>query len=294
MSCNHLYVQNRTYSHSSSSTRREPEITTKPVEIYAFLDPLCKHSWSLEPYFKKLYLEYGYYITIRPVISRQLSVLTEKNLIKLKTIWESSSEGKHFLMMDDSPNESIVLFPWVALAIKAAELQGKNRGRVFLRKIQEKYFLKKKNILSESVLTQCARAANLDINEFKNDLYSTYAKNAYQCDMKVMKEMEMDSTPTLVLFNQITNEHGVKIPGVYTYDTYVQVLKGILGDDIVKREKVDLITFMEHFRITSSKEISIVYDWPITKAVQELKKLQIQQIVEKITNDDQTYWEYIK
>src|SRR5690625_363485 len=123
-------------------------------------------------------------------------------------------------MMDDSPNESIVLFPWVALAIKAAELQGKNKGRVFLRKIQEKYFLKKKNILCESVLIHCAEEANLDINEFRNDLFSSYAKNAYQCDMKVMKEMEVDSSPTLVLFNPTEHEQGIKMPGIYSYETY--------------------------------------------------------------------------
>lgn len=294
MSCNYIYIKNKTYGQSSSSTQRQSEITARPVEVYAFLDPLSEHSWSLEPYFKKLYLEYGNYLMIRPVISRNLSVLTERNLNKLKKIWESKSNGRHFLMKEDSASDSLVLFPWVALVIKAAELQGKNSGRVFLRKIQESYFLKKKNILSESVLTRCAKAANLDINEFKNDLFSTYAKNAYQCDLKVMKEMGIDSTPTLVLFNHEANEQGVKIPGVHHYDTYVQVLKGMIGHDLVQRPKGDLHHFMKLYKITTSEEVAIVYDWPITKAVQELKKLQIQQIVEKVTKEDQCYWEYME
>lgn len=295
MSCNQIFVQNRTYTHSSSSIHRDLRYPINPVEIYAFLDPLCEHSWSLEPYFKKLYLEYGDYITIRPVISRQLSVLTERTLNSLKEVWEKSNKENHFLIRESQQNDAIVLFPWVALAIKAAELQGKNKGRVFLRKIQEKYFLKKKNILCESVLIHCAEEANLDINEFRNDLFSSYAKNAYQCDMKVMKEMEVDSSPTLVLFNPTEHEQGIKMPGIYSYETYVQILKGMLGSDIVKRKKISLLNFLRHYRITTSDEVGIVFDWPITKAVQELKKLQIQQAIQKVSEDGQeTYWEYIE
>lgn len=295
MSCNYMNVNSLTYADSSSSTERKIESTTKQVEVYAFLDPLSERSWSLEPYFKKFYLEYGDYIILRPVISCQLSVLTEKHLKKLKEVWRNANQEKHFLMRDNSPDNSVVLFPWVALAIKAAELQGKNSGRKFLRSIQEKYFLEKKNILCESVLVDCAKAANLDIGEFKNDLFSTYAKNAYQCDMKVMKEMEVDTSPTLVLFNPTSNEQGIKVPGVHTYKTYVHILKEMLGDQFKERKKVDLINFIRLFRITTSKEVSIVYDWSITTAVQKLKELQIQQVVKLVTNDDgTTYWEYIK
>lgn len=294
MSCNQYFFQNLTYANTSSSMQRDSEVTSKPIEIYAFLDPLCEHSWSLEPYFKKLHLEYGNYLTIRPVISRQLSVLTEKNLNKLKEVWESTEQGKYFFAKNDTTHNSLVLFPWVALAIKAAELQGKNGGRVFLRKIQENYFLKKKNILCETVLIHCAKEANLDITEFKNDLFSPYAKNAYQCDIKVMEEMEVDISPTLVLFNQITNEQGIKIPGVYTYETYIYILKGMLGKRLRKKRKMELSDFIKYFRITTSEEISIVYDWPITKAIQELKKLQIKQVVQKVTSKEETYWEYIE
>ena len=81
--------------------------------------------------------------------------------------------------------ENPVSYPWIAsLAIKAAELQGKKAGMVFLRKLQENLFLKKQNISDGDVLLQCAKEAKLDVEEFERDLFSGSAKKAYQCDLK--------------------------------------------------------------------------------------------------------------
>src|SRR5699024_1883269 len=94
----------------------------------------------------------------------------------------------------------------VPLAVKAAELQGKRAGKKYLRQIQEYLFLSKKNISDDDVLIECAKKTNLDIEEFKNDLHSTSAKNALQCYLRLLKEMEVDYVPTIVFFNQLTND----------------------------------------------------------------------------------------
>src|SRR5699024_12022003 len=87
-----------------------------------------------------------------------------------------------------------------SLAIKAGELQGKKAGRLFLRIIQEYIFLKKDNVSDEQVLMQCAKDVHLGIQEFKNDLYSSSAKRALQCDFKLTREMDVDYIPTIVFF----------------------------------------------------------------------------------------------
>src|SRR5699024_2868505 len=91
--------------------------------------------------------------------------------------------------------ENPVSSPWVAsVAIKAAELQGKKAGKVYLRKIQESVFLKKEDISDEKILIDCARETHLDLDEFERDLYSVSAQKAVQCDLKLTKEMDRKST----------------------------------------------------------------------------------------------------
>src|SRR5690625_1202698 len=118
MSCNYMNVNSLTYADSSSSTERKIESTTKQVEVYAFLDPLSERSWSLEPYFKKFYLEYGDHIILRPVISRQLSVLTDTHLKKLEQGWRNANQEKRSLSRDNIQDITVVLYQWVALVIK--------------------------------------------------------------------------------------------------------------------------------------------------------------------------------
>ncbi|WP_258871641.1 DsbA family protein, partial [Halobacillus trueperi] len=35
------------------------DLLKRPIEIYVFIDPLCPECWSLEPFLKKLTIEYG-------------------------------------------------------------------------------------------------------------------------------------------------------------------------------------------------------------------------------------------
>lgn len=291
MSWNQLEVRRSNSTESANSIHNYVSIDTKPIEIYAFIDPLCSECWSLEPYFKKLSIEYGRYLTIRPVISRHLSVLTNNQQNLLKSM-EKDDRYPSTLHVKYSNKKRLVLFPWIALAIKTAELQGKNAGRNFLRKIQEVFFLERKNITSEEVLIQCAKEACLDVEEFKNDLFSVPAKNAYHADLKITKEMDVHSSPTLVLFNHFEVDHGIKITGTYTYETYVHILKRMLKNDLQPAKKTTVLDFLAFYQTTTNREIAIIFDWSLTKATQELRKLQIKQQATVIKKDHVTYWKY--
>lgn len=273
------------------------DFVQKPVEIYVFIDPLCPECWSLEPYLKKLLMEYGRFFTIRPIISGHLNQLNKDNFDRpkrLKEIWKKTASRTGMSYDGDLWIENPVSSPWIAsLAIKTAELQGKKAGRVFLRKVQENLFLKKQDISDEAVLIQCAEDSRLDIEEFKNDLYSSSAKKAFQADLKLTKEMEVDYIPTMVFFNQIVEEQGIKISGLYPYDIYVQVLKQILQKDPVPSSKIPLENFLKHYSVVGNKEISVVYDWTKAKTEREMKKLQLKQSVEKIPVKHGAFWKYI-
>ncbi|GAA0432830.1 protease adaptor protein SpxH [Lentibacillus halophilus] len=281
----------------TSSTYNYIDFMQKPVEVYVFIDPLCPECWSLEPYLKKLSTEYGRFFRLQPILSGQLNTLNKDVFDKpkrLKEIWEKTASRTGMPCDGDIWIDNPIRSPWIAsLAIKAAELQGKKAGKMFLRKVQESAFLKKQDISDETVLLKCAENARLDIQEFRDDLYSDTAKKAFQSDLKLTQEMEVDYIPTIVFFNQDTEEQGIKISGLYPYDIYVMILKQILQREPVPSCKPPLERFIRYYQVVGTKEISVVYDWTKAKTEKELKKLKLQQAIKKTPVKYDAYWEYI-
>ncbi|ARI78017.1 ClpXP adapter SpxH family protein [Halobacillus mangrovi] len=269
----------------------------RPIEIYVFIDPLCPECWSLEPFLKKLTIEYGRFFTLRPIIGGQLASWNQNKKVKpenLKQAWDKTGCQTGMCCDGDVWLENPVSSPFsTALAVKAAELQGKKAGMRFLRKVQEYVFLEKQNISDEEVLIECAGKSRLDVEEFKKDLHSEAAKKALQCDLKLTKEMEVDSTPTIVLFNESEEDAGLKITGLYSYDVYVKVLKEMLQKDPKPAIKPELEDFLQHFRFVANKEIAVVYDWSEQQAKKEMKKLVLKQKVREIPVKHGAFWEYL-
>lgn len=264
----------------------------KPIEIYVFIDPLSPECWSLEPYLKKLIIEYGQYFTIRQIMSGHLKPLSKKKsdkLLYLKDIREDTATYTKKIRNKERTTTS----QWLALAIKAAELQGMNAGKLFLRKVQEHLFLKDENVFDEDIIIHCAKESNLDIQEFKTDHYSIFAKRALICDLSLTREMDVDYTPTVVFFNQIAEEQGVKIAGIYSYDIYVLILQEMLQKKPLPAKKPSLESFLESYGVVSNQEVSIIYDWTPDKADRKMKKLQIKQKVKRMLVKNEVFWKYI-
>lgn len=266
------------FQHTNTSPQKYSNPVHKPIEIYVFIDPFCSECWSLQPYLLKLYLEYGHLFTFRTILSCHLKVLNESHI-------EQNHKSSYPTNM----------YSWIPLAIKAAELQGKNAGKNFLRQLQEYYFLRKMDVIDKQLIIQCAEDANLDVQEFKNDICSATTSKALQCDLAIIKEMEVQSTPTFVFFNQAAvDEQGIKVSGIYSYDIYVSILEEMMHTDIDPLEKPSLEDFLAHYKIAGTKELSIIYDWSIADTLRQLKKLQMMQKVKCIPDCYDDVWKYIK
>ncbi|OMP67091.1 ClpXP adapter SpxH family protein [Domibacillus epiphyticus] len=259
----------------------------KPLELYVFVDPLCPDCWALDPMIRKLQIEYGHYFKLRQVLTGKLTAL---NVSRRPLAIERSG-----LAWDDSIwLEDSVSSPFLAsIAIKAAELQGKRAGSKFLRKLQEQLFLDKENVSDLTVLSRCAEEAGLDKGEFLNDIHSAGATKAFQCDLTITCEMDVDEAPTIVFFNERIEDEGIKISGLYSYDIYVQILQEMLEEIPEPLDPPPLEEFMQYFRIAATTEISEVYDWSEICAEREMKKLQLQQKVRKIDTKHGAFWEYV-
>ncbi|TDW02202.1 putative DsbA family dithiol-disulfide isomerase [Bacillus badius] len=264
----------------------------KPLEIYWFVDPLCPECWALEPFIRKLHIEYGRYFRLKQVLTGNLAALNLPDS-KLRR-WEANAARSGMSCDGALWMDYPVSSPFLAsVAIKAAELQGRRAGSRFLRKLQEVLFIEKQNVSDLNVLNDCADDAGLDKAEFLNDMHSSSAAKAFQCDLKIAAEMEVDETPTLVFFNENIEEEGIKITGLYSYDIYVQIIEEMLDELPEPQQPPALEDFLKQFRFTSSKEIGVVYNWNEREVEKEMKKLLLQRKVRKIPMKFGSIWEFI-
>jgi predicted DsbA family dithiol-disulfide isomerase len=274
----------------------------RPVEIYSFVDPLCPECWGLEPVIRKLQIEYGNHFRLRHLMGGQLeywnSVVQKRNGTCSKEDvakkWEITANRSGMSCDGDLWFEDPIQTPYIAsIAVKAAELQGKTSGMRFLRKLREVLFLQKQNITKLDVLTDCADEAGLDVDEFQKDLYSETAVRAFQCDVRTTQEMEVNQLPSLVFFSD-TSDEGIKITGMYSYDVYVHILEELLGELPKKCSLPSLEQFLKKYQFVATKEIAEVYNLTSREVENEMKKLTLQQIVERVPVKHGTFWRYNK
>ncbi|MBT2626205.1 protease adaptor protein SpxH [Bacillus atrophaeus] len=268
----------------------------KPLEIYMFVDPLCPECWSLEPVIKKLKIRYGRFFTLRIIAAASITSLNKQKRKKhlLAEAWEKianrsgmSCDGTLWLEQEQ-PLSSPYL---AALALKAAELQGRKAGIQFLRNMQESLFVAKQNITEEKTLLKIAEKTKLDLEEFKKDLHSQSAVKALQCDMKIAAEMDVTVNPTLTFFNTQHDDEGLKVPGNYSYEVYEEILFEMLGDEPKPSETPPLECFIEYFRFVASKEIALVYDLTLEEVEREMKKLAFAKKVAKVEAKHGMFWQ---
>lgn len=269
----------------------------KPLEIYMFIDPLCPECWALEPILKKLHIQYGQYFRIKNVLSGKLTALNLTNKKKQENIanqWEKTASRSGMSCDGNLWFENPIDSPHLAsIAIKAAELQGRHAGIRFFRKLQENLFLGKQNVSNLEVLTDIADHSKLDLQEFKNDVHSESASKAFQCDLRITAEMDVDEIPTLVFFNENIEDEGIKVTGMYPFEVYVQILEEMLSIRPEPQPLPSLEYFLEYYQLVATKEISVVYDMSIDQVEKTMKKWMLQKKVEKIPAKHGTFWRYL-
>ena len=246
-------------------------VTTRPIELYVFIDPTCNDCRSIQPIIRKLQVDYERYFTLRVVLRTSLPTM---NLPYSRN--KETNENTH------------ASFP--SIAIKAAEFQGRRAGQRFMSKIFEYSYLNSRNITSFSVLVEIAEVLLLDVDEFLRDFSSKNVHRSLQVDFYMAKEMEVDQAPTFVFFNENIEDEGLKISGLYSYDLYVQILEELIGQTIIPNHPPPLDNLFGRFDTLTTKEIAEIYRISEKSAERELKKRLLQQHVERLPFQDTTLW----
>ncbi|SDW65655.1 Predicted dithiol-disulfide isomerase, DsbA family [Marinococcus luteus] len=280
----------------------DTHLSKKPLELYIFMDPLCPECWAFEPVLKKLLIEYGHYFTPKLLLTSNIECWSEE---KQKPVKEDMKKEMALFYEEVAtrtgmPADGSV---WLkhsaptayipALAMKAAEMQGKQLASVFFRNIRENLFLHGRDISTEQTLVQIAEATGLDIEEFQRDIHSACTRKALNCDIRTSREMEVDQAPAFVFFNDHVEDGGLKVSGLYPYQVYEEILSDMLGHVPEPSHSLTLEKFLSRYPRITTKEVSVVFDWSEKEAEKQLKQLVLMRKMKHVPLKNGAYWEYV-
>lgn len=102
--------------------------------------------------------------------------------------------------------------------------------------------------------------------------------------------MEIEEAPSLVFFNEDVHEEGLKVEGLYPYHIYTYIINELIGSTIEKELPPSLEDYIQQQQLVTKEELLTIYEWPEKLMNKELKKLALQQKIEKLKSPDGKFW----
>lgn len=135
---------------------------------------------------------------------------------------------------------------WPAcLASKAADLQGREAGRRYLRHIREAWCVEGQGIHRRSVQEALAARIGLDVNAFRHDLDSGAAETAFQDDRDACQEAGVTGFPTFEI------RHGddvARIEGWQPWESFEELIHRMDPGLVPRRFDATEATILDLFR----------------------------------------------
>ncbi|MDA6068237.1 DsbA family protein [Flavobacterium sp. AC] len=249
----------------------------KPVKIVYYTDPICSSCWGIEPQLRKLKLEYGKYIDIDYRMGGLLPDWSYNSggISKPSDVahhWDEAS--LHYEMPIDGnvwiedPLDSS--YP-SCIAMKAAQMQSKDKAVLFMRILREKLYLEKKNIAKWENIAEAAQLTGLDVNKLKID-YENNAKILFQEDLNYAKTLGVRGFPTLLFYDGSNNR--LTVYGSKPYAFYENALLSLFPDAKKNQfEDQNPLSLFEIYPTLTPKEYAVILDKTYAEAITILENL---------------------
>jgi putative protein-disulfide isomerase len=259
----------------------------KPVKIIYYTDPICSSCWGIEPQLRKLKLEYGDYFEIDyrmggllPDWSYNSGGISKPSDVahhwdEASLYYEMPIDGNVWL---EDPLDSS--YP-SCIAMKAAQMQSKEKAVYFMRILREKLYLDKKNIAKWENIAEAATIAGLDVQKLKAN-YDGDAKKLFQEDLNLGKVLGVRGFPTLFLAD--ANNNQLTVYGSKPYAAYENALLALFPEAKKKNIKNENpLDLFEIFPTLAPKEYAVILDKSTSEATSILEKLYQQSLLKKKT-----------
>lgn len=167
-------------------------------ELYLFVNPLGKSCYQSERELLKVV------DLIASEIDLHIIPVHNQRLVDAYMIRNQFNKSNLALR-----NEVFQAIYQASLSYKAASIQGKRVGRLYLKRLQEQF---KGDILSfnNQLAIEIAKEIGLDIETFVHDYKSDFVRQLFFKDQSIAVELGVDTSPSLVIFENL-NGDGRKI-----------------------------------------------------------------------------------
>ncbi|MEO1773113.1 DsbA family protein [Candidatus Enterococcus ferrettii] len=172
------------------------------IEIYLFINPIGDRCLNIEKQITELMKKNDLKI--------QLRLIPLMNLHTVSDLLIREGLSKKDIRKRNKLSDNIYS---AALDVKAAQLQGKKRGRIFLMKLQEE-LTKKKTTYSEELVYRLFSEVGGDMETFIEDRASDLVKELFIADQQIARDMNITKHPSAVIYNCANDAGtGVRVEG---------------------------------------------------------------------------------
>ncbi len=249
----------------------------KPVKIIYYTDPICSSCWGIEPQLRKLKLEYGDYFEIDyrmggllPDWSYNSGGISKPSDVahhwdEASLYYEMPIDGNVWL---EDPLDSS--YP-SCIAMKAAQIQSKEKAIQFMRILREKLYLEKKNIAKWENIADAAKTANLNVEKLKAD-YDGDAKKLFQDDLSLARTLGVRGFPTF--FFSDGNSNQLTVYGSKPFASYENALLALYPEAKKKKfENKNTLSLFEIYPTLAPKEYAVIHNISVYDAEIILEEL---------------------
>ncbi|WP_343694490.1 DsbA family protein [Flavobacterium sp.] len=259
----------------------------KPLKIIYYTDPICSSCWGIEPQLRKLKLEYGEYFEIDyrmggllPDWSYNSGGISKPSDVahhwdEASLYYEMPIDGNVWL---EDPLDSS--YP-SCIAMKAAQIQNKEKAILFMRILREKLYLEKKNIAKWENIAEAAKLANLNIEKLKTD-YEGDAKKLFQDDLSLAKKLGVRGFPTFFFSDENNNQ--LTVYGSKPYSNYENALLALYPE--AKKKPFlneNTLSIFQIYPTLTTKEYAVIHNISVDDAKIILEELFGQGKLKKVT-----------
>lgn len=174
----------------------------KFIEIYLFVNPLGRSCYQAEKAVTEFAKERDEKVRIRfiPFLNFQ----TISRHLEDEKIKGASLQLRNKLYTDAYRT---------CLGFAAASMQGKKVGRKFLMEVQKAVIVEKKPVTLQ-LFEEVGETVGVDMEMFTEDLNSEWSKSAFLSDQELTREMNIQDTPSCVVYTDTDKSYGYLIESV--------------------------------------------------------------------------------
>lgn len=278
----------------ATTNSSDVSVSTKPVKIIYFTDPICSSCWGIEPQLRKLKLTYGKDIEI------------EYHMGGLLPDWSYNSGGiskpadvaHHWDEVSQHYNMPIDGDVWLedpldssyppSIAFKAAQMQNQDKAVAFLRSLRELLFLQKKNITKWEYVEQAAARVGLDTAQLRID-FNGKARDLFQEDLDLARRLGVRGFPTL-LFSDGNGNHTEKVYGFKPFTAFDAGVRKVYPGVTPYEYPKDWANLFAKYTTLTLREFAELSELPLPDAQQTLDKLEEQKLLTKIVCKNGALW----